>query len=235
MTKRRSGIVLIFFSFICLSYWKSVAASSEAENQYQLQLLQQEVRELRGLIENIDYQLKKQKSIGDDRYLELDSRLQSILYEHDSSLGKEKAGESAVIDLPDFDQSGEKDLYETAQLLIRNKQFDRAIEQLRSFIQSFPDSQLLANAYYWLGLVYADKIDPDLEQARQALAQVMAYFPDHAKVPDAAYALGKVHHALGNCETAKSLLGQVVDQYPDKSASKLSENYLRESVDCSGP
>ena len=90
----------------------------------------------------------------------------------------------------------------------------------------------MANAYYWLGQVYAAKIDPDLELARQALAQVISYFPEHSKVPDAAFALGKVHFALGDCERAKALLAKVVDQYPDKSAAKLSKNFMEDMGDC---
>ena len=121
---------------------------------------------------------------------------------------------------------------DTARQLIRNRQFEKAVEQLNNFIKSFPESQLIANAYYWLGQVYAAKIDPDLEQARQALAQVISYFPEHSKVPDAAFALGKVHYALGDCERAKTLLSQVVDQYPDKSAAKLSENFIKDIGDC---
>mgnify|MGYP001185851934 FL=1 len=117
--------------------------------------------------------------------------------------------------------------------MIRNRQYDKAVDQLSNFIQSFPESQLIANAYYWLGQVHAAKIDPDLEQARQALAQVISFFPDHSKVPDAAFALGKVHYALGDCERAKTLLSQVVEQYPGKSAAKLSENYLKDIGDCS--
>ena len=72
----------------------------------------------------------------------------------------------------------------------------------------------------------------DFEKARQALAQVITFFPEHGKVPDAAYALGKVYNALGDCQRATELLQRVVDQYPGKSAAKLAENYLRESVDC---
>ena len=113
-------------------------------------------------------------------------------------------------------------------------QYDLAITQLESLIARFPDGEYTANAYYWLGQVYAAKANPDFEKARQALAQVISYFPEHSKVPDAAYALGKVYHTLGDCERATDLLQQVVDQYPGKSAAKLAETYLRESVDC-GP
>tara|TARA_A100001011_G_scaffold371838_1_gene429611 strand:- start:617 stop:1270 length:654 start_codon:yes stop_codon:yes gene_type:complete len=212
--------------------WSLFADNIEPESQYQIQLLQQEVMKLRGLIESLEYEIKRQKSVSDDRYLELDARLQNLLNE--DILDKEglDPDDQSIEVLPDFELSGEKELYDTARQLIRNRQYEKAVDQLSNFIQSFPESQLIANAYYWLGQVYAAKIDPDLVQAKQALAQVISYFPDHSKVPDAAFALGKVHYALGDCERAKTLLSQVVDQYPGKSAAKLSENYLRDIGDC---
>ena len=212
--------------------WFVYAKSIDSESQYQIQLLRQEVMELRGLIENLDYEIKRQKAVADDRYLELDDRLQNLLVEgrtDEKGIGlKEQPSEA----LPDFELSGEKELYDTARQLIRNRQYEQAVDQLNNFIQSFPESQLVANAYYWLGQVYAAKIDPDLQRARQSLAQVISYFPKHSKVPDAAFALGKVHYALGDCQRAKTLLAQVVEQYPDKSAAKLSENFIRDMGEC---
>ncbi|MBO6655541.1 MAG: tol-pal system protein YbgF [Pseudomonadales bacterium] len=210
--------------------------ASGIEAQYQLQLLQQEVMELRGQVEELQYQLDRQKSIQDDRYLELDARLQQLIQSQSAPVVTERAlidsgsGETAesLVD----ESLGEQELYETTQLLIRNRQYDLAISQMESLIARFPDGDYTANAYYWLGQVYAAKANPDFEKARQALAQVISYFPEHGKVPDAAYALGKVYHTLGDCERATELLQQVVDQYPGKSAAKLAETYLRESVDC---
>jgi len=184
------------------------------------------------LIESLDYETRRQKAVADDRYLELDARLQNLLREKRTENKGAGLQDQANEVLPDFELGGEKELYDTARQLIRNRQFEKAVEQLNNFIKSFPESQLIANAYYWLGQVYAAKIDPDLEQARQALAQVISYFPEHSKVPDAAFALGKVHYALGDCERAKTLLSQVVDQYPDKSAAKLSENFIQDIGDC---
>lgn len=209
---------------------------SGIESQYQMQLLQQEVMQLRGQVEQLQHQLNRQKSIQDDRYLELDARLQQLMQSQTSPAVTETPTpndeDSTIISEQPDDSVSEAELYETAQLLIRNRQYDLAITQLDSLIARYPDGEYTANAYYWLGQVYAAKADPDFEKARQALAQVITFFPDHSKVPDAAYALGKAYYALGDCERAVDLLQQVVDQYPGKSAAKLAETYLRDSVDC---
>ena len=207
-------------------------ASGGMENQYQQQLLQQEVMELRGLVERLQHELSRLKSIQDDRYLELDARLQQVLKANvqEPVPVTEDPGETAVAVIDG--NLSEKDLYETTQVLIRNRQYEMAITQLEALIDRFPDGEYTANTYYWLGQVQAAKTNPDFEKARQALAQVISYFPDHSKVPDAAYALGKVYYTLGDCERATDLLQQVMDQYPGKTAAKLAENYLRESVNC---
>jgi tol-pal system protein YbgF len=207
-------------------------ASGGMENQYQQQLLQQEVMELRGLVERLQHELSRLKSIQDDRYLELDARLQQVLKANVQvpEPVAEDPGETAVSVIDE--NLSEKDLYETTQILIRNRQYEMAITQLEALIDRFPDGEYTANTYYWLGQVQAAKTNPDFEKARQALAQVISYFPEHSKVPDAAYALGKVYYTLGDCERATDLLQQVMDQYPGKTAAKLAENYLRESVNC---
>ena len=202
------------------------------ESQYQMQLLQQEVMELRGVIEQLQFELQRMKTLQDDRYLELDARLQQALQARPAAVETASSANLQPDALVAEDSLGEKELYEMTQLLIRNRQYDMAITQLEALIQRFPDGAYTPNAYYWLGQVYAAKTEPDFEKARQALAQVISYFPDHTKVPDAAFALGKVYHTLGDCKRAENLLQQVVTQYPGKSAAKLAENFLRESVHC---
>ena len=206
--------------------------SAGIEEQYQLQLLQQEVMQLRGVVEQLQFELQRMKTLQDDRYLELDGRLQQALQVRPPVTDTVDAGELPQQSADVAEDLSERDLYETTQLLIRNRQYDHAITQLEALIARFPDGEFTPNAYYWLGQVYAAKTDPDFEKARQALAQVISYFPDHGKVPDAAFALGKVYHTLGDCKRAEELLQRVVTQYSDKSAAKLAENYLRESVNC---
>ena len=208
------------------------AMRGSMESQYQLQLLQKEIMELRGLVEKLQYEVSGLKSIQDDRYLELDDRLQRALKANVSAPQPVARGPREAAVGESDENLGEKELYETIQILIRNRQYEMAITQLEALIGRFPDGEYTANAYYWLGQVQAAKTNPDFEKARQALAQVISYFPDHGKVPDAAYALGKVYYKLGDCERATDLLQQVIDQYSGKSAAKLAESYLRESVNC---
>ena len=218
-----------------LTYRQPIEAepkSSGFEQQYQMQLLQQEVMQLRGVVEQLQYELQRIKAVQDDRYLELDSRLQQALQASEAKPAATVVDEQEESDSGPDENLSEKDQYETVQMLIRNRQYDMAITQLDGLIKRFPDGEYTPNAYYWLGQVYTAKVNPDFEKARQALAQVISYFPDHSKVPDAAYALGKVYNTLGDCQRATELLQQVVQRYEGRSAAKLAENYLRASVDC---
>ena len=220
-----------------VSYRPPIEEESKLGNmdeQYQLQLFQQEMMELRGMVEQLKHEFSRLKLIQDDRYLELDARLQQALKANISvpQPVAEELGEAVAAVAVADENLGEKELYETIQILIRNRQYEMAITQLEALIVRFPDGEYTANTYYWLGQVQAAKTNPDFEKARQALAQVISYFPEHSKVPDAAYALGKVYHKLGDCERATDLLQTVINQYPKKSAAKLAGSYLRESVNC---
>ncbi|MCB1644307.1 MAG: tol-pal system protein YbgF [Pseudomonadales bacterium] len=217
-------------------------AGNPMETQYQMQLLQQEVQELRGIVEELQYQLQRFRKTQDDRYLELDGRFQDMREQlaTGGTLNMSEPGSSAVLPadpetgtgggLTAAESQNEKALYETALELIRNRQYDLAITQLQAVIANYPEGELAPNAYYWLGEVFAAKPEPDYEGARQALAQVITFFPDHRKVPDAAFKLGKVYHLMGDCSRARELLDQVIEQHDGKSVAKLASNYVRDKM-----
>ena len=80
--------------------------------------------------------------------------------------------------------------------------------------------------------VHAAMPQPDYEQARQALVQVIDGFPGNNKVPDASFKLGKVYHLMGDCSRSKAFLQQVATSYASKSAGQLAERYLANQIDC---
>jgi len=219
---------------------------SGMENVYQTQVLQQEVQELRGLVEELSHEIQQMKSRQADRYLELDRRLEDFRKQmvRRSPPGSEDpvAGSGDVDQVPggiggtedqsELSATNEKSLYDTALELIRSRQYDMAIVQLDTVISRYPDGKYAPNAYYWLGEVYAARPDPDYEMARQSLAQVISFFPEHRKVPDAAFKLGKVYHLMGDCVRAEEILTQVIQQHQGTTVAKLAETYLRDKVAC---
>ena len=208
---------------------------------YQMQVLQQEVMSLRGLVEQLSHDIQKSKSIQEDRYLELDRRLQNQSASHQpATAGVDSgAGSADLASAPDpsppiagEELKAEQSYYDEGLTSIRARDYDQAIASLRSVIEHYPTGVYAPNAYYWIGEVHAAKPEPDYEAARQALVQVIKSYPASNKVPDAAFKLGKVYHLMGDCSRAKASLGDVAKTYSTKSAGKLAERYLLDQIDC---
>lgn len=209
------------------------SGSDSIEGQYQLQLLQQEVMTLRGLVEELNYKIERLQETQDNRYLELDSRFQKLTSKYESQAPSSLTPTAEPLsDTAPIINLDEETLYDTALELIRNKQYELAVTQLRAVIDQYPNGRYTPNAYYWLGDVYIAMPQPQYEKARQALAQVIAFFPDHSKVPDATYKLGVVYNLMGNCARATEILKQVIREHQGRSVAGLAETHLRNKVNC---
>ena len=217
------------------------ASLSPIDLTYQMQVLQQEVMSLRGLVEQLSHDIQKSKSIQEDRYLELDRRLQNQPASRQAAAVVPNIA-SVPADLPSSEDAqapavadelkSEQSYYDEGLTSIRARDYDQAIASLRSVIEHYPIGVYAPNAYYWIGEVHAAKPEPDYEAARQALVQVIKSYPASNKVPDAAFKVGKVYHLMGDCPRAKSALSDVAETYSAKSAGKLAEQYLLDQIDC---
>ena len=218
------------------------ASLSAMDMTYQMQVLQQEVMSLRGMVEQLSHDLQKSKSIQEDRYLELDRRLQSqptvalsvalsdsVEVSADLSLVSDSDADTPIVD---DEIKPEQSYYDQGRTLILARDYDQAIASLRLVIEHYPIGVYAPNAYYWIGEVHAAKPEPDYEAARQALVQVIKSYPDSNKVPDAAFKLGKVYHLMGDCQRAKASLSDVAKTYSTKSAGKLAERYVLDQIAC---
>lgn len=216
---------------------------SGGELVYQLQVLQQDLQDLRGNVEDLQHQIKEIQSTQQSRYLDLDKRIQNLQQQLNQRGGQNPSGSVAQNQQGTIDDvnkeaptssssASEKAMYDKALDMIRNRKFNDAITQLQAVIAKYPNGDLTANTYYWLGEVYAALPNPDYDKARQALAQVTTYFPKSRKVPDAMYKLGKVYYYMGDCKRSKEMLNKVVQDYQGKSVAKLAESFLHDNTDC---
>ncbi len=218
--------------------------NAAANSFYQLQLLQQEVLELRGLLEEQAFQLKRLKQQRTDDYLDLDRRISALSGAGLSSAqGAGGVGRShlstasrptstAANSGPQPGQVGsapnvdaEASTYRAAYDLLKQRQVDAAITAFSDLLIDHPEGKYAANAHYWLGEIFLLK--NDLESSRQWFTRLLEGFPGHRKVPDAQFKLGKVYHLLGDPDQAKQLLQTVAASNAD--SARLARKYLEQN------
>lgn len=203
------------------------------ELMYQLQLLQQEVMNLRGQVEEQGHQLRQLKQQSLERYLDLDKRLGAGVATPAPDAGKAAAATAtAVAAKPSVTEiPGETEAYRAAYGLVRSQQFDDSIAAFDAFLQTYPDGRYAANAHYWLGELYLVITPQDLEASRQAFTLLLREYPDNSKVPDALYKLGKVYFLKGNSTKSREYLERVIAEFgdSDSSAVKLAKDFLAEN------
>ena len=205
----------------------------QSEQYYQMQILQDEVRTLRGMLEEITYQLQQIKQRQMDDYLDIDRRLMSItsaevgpdVAQTDSNLNAELGsagdygGQPTDKDWTDAETVTDKastatgavqaadikaDYDSASSLLLKNRDLEGAILAFHKHIDTFPESPYVANAYYWLGEIY--DVREETELALQSFRTVVDNYADHRKAMDARFKLGKLYHKLGQTKQAKTLL-----------------------------
>jgi tol-pal system protein YbgF len=208
---------------------------------YQLQVLQQEVQELRGLVEEQSYQLNRLARDQQEQYIDLDGRIAGMV-----SSGARPAGSAATASVASpggtvatppgggslvaapagGGSQSEREAYTRAFDLMKARQFDESAQAFDVLINNYPNGQYTPNAFYWLGELYlAQSLS---EQARASFAQVLNLYPDHPKVPDSLYKMGVVYHRLGENDEAISYFQRVIREYPNSSAAGLATRYMAE-------
>jgi len=213
---------------------EALPVNVSADRFYQLQLLQQEVLELRGLVEEQAHQLKRLKQQRTDDYLDLDRRISALgnggapSAASDSTLVAE-SGQSGSTTSPAVNNVAGSDVeaeaYRSAYDLLKQRQVDQAITAFSDLLIDHPEGKYAANAHYWLGEIFLLK--NDLESARQWFTRLLDGFPGHRKVPGAQFKLGKVYHLLGDMEKSRVLLDSVAATRSD--AARLAKKYIEQN------
>jgi len=200
---------------------------------YQLQILQQEVQELRGLVEEQNYQLRRLARDQQEQYIDLDGRVAQLVQAGAAASPTGSANASSgsafprtpIATIPSAG-GGEREAYTSAFDLMKARQFDESAMAFNQLIVAYPNGQYTPNAFYWLGELYL--ASEDVEKARQSFAQVLNLYPDHPKIADTLYKLGVVYHRLGDGRRSVEYFTRVQAEYPQSSAATLAASYASE-------
>tara|TARA_B110000046_G_scaffold185952_1_gene230723 strand:- start:1433 stop:2227 length:795 start_codon:yes stop_codon:yes gene_type:complete len=207
------------------------------DSYYQLQVLQEEVQMLRGMVEELTYELQQVKQRQMEDYLDLDRRLSEVIA-GTPAVQPTTAGQvvNSIAAQSSFTspigQSAGPALAETAamkvdydnasDLLLKQRDIEGAALAFNQHIIDFPSSRYVANAHYWLGEIYL--LQGQEELARQAFTAVIDEHATHSKAMDARFKLGKIYHQLGDDKRARELLENTAQS--TGGAAKKAQIYL---------
>jgi len=192
--------------------------------QSQLDDLQNEVNELRGVTELHTHQLSQVLERQRELYQELDRRVNDALKPVNQVPAAIIAPTSDVnvnysSDLP------ENEAYDRAvNMVLKDKRYEQAIPEFRAFNQKYPQSTYAANAHYWLGQLLFNK--NELAEAKAEFETVVNQYQDSRKRSDAMLKLAMVEQKQDNSATAISLYKKLILEYPNSSAAQLAQPRL---------
>ena len=192
--------------------------------QRQLDELQNEVNELRGVTELHTHQLSQILERQRELYQELDRRVSQALKPANSVPASIEAPANSVQQNYSSNLT-ENEAYDRAvNMVLKDKQYDKAIPEFRTFNQKFPNSTYAANAHYWLGQLLFNK--NELVEAKKEFEVVVSQFQDSSKRSDAMLKLATVEQKQNNKARAVNLYQQLIKEYPNSSAAKLAQPRL---------
>lgn len=200
----------------------AIPANAQWELYSQLQQMQDEVQRLRGVVDELGYQLDQIKRQQRDRYLDLDQRINQI--KSGSGVSGSASSMPAVESVAQV--KDEKETYNTAMQLLRERKFNESIGLLEQLIAMSPEGMYAPYGEYWLGELYMALVPAQYDVAKEHFIRLLTQFPEHSKVSDGMFKLGKLYHLKGEQEKARVTLQKVVKDYPGKPAAKLAQELL---------
>ncbi|MDP3584817.1 MAG: tol-pal system protein YbgF [Thiobacillus sp.] len=188
----------------------------------EVETLKAENARLRGLAEMQQHQLETLGKRQNDLYADLDQRLADLTKAAQPAATAD--GVAVPAGTPPADASTASRNYETALALFREANYPGAIAGFGSFLKAHPDSELAANAQYWIGYSYYA-----LKDYKTALAQqqkLVATYPGNPKVPDALFNIATNQIALEQTAAARKTLEEIVAKHPGTPAATLAARRL---------
>jgi len=203
----------------------SMRTEAQHRQQAQLDVMQNEVNELRGAIELQNYQLEKILDRQRELYLEIDKRIEAAKTQ--PLVMPTDAANTATGDVEAPFSANENEAYDKAvNLILKDRLYDQAIPEFQRFLENFPNSSYVPNAHYWLGQLLFNK--QDWSGAGAQFQSLITDYPDSSKRADATLKLGITEMERSNAARAKQLWEKVVAEFPDSSSAKLAEKRLKE-------
>lgn len=224
-------------------------ASGLSELFAQVQALQEELRDLRGQLEEQSHQIQLLQQQQRDNYLDLDGRLSAVITGGAAAAGPSSApppvsadrmqgpaaptggsptpmtaapGNPVPMVPPSAPKQGEQTAYEAAYEQLKQGKMDDALADFQAFVAAYPASRYVPNALYWMGEI--GLVKNDTQGALAQFKRVVDNYPAHSKAADAHYKLGTLYTQLNDKAKARAHLEKAI--LAGGSVAALAQRYL---------
>ena len=208
------------------------------------QQLEQDIRKLRGQLEEQENTISQLKSDLENRYTDLDQRLELLSQKIDPPEENTEAEQNTteatvqtetnapvIQPQPVAPQTNptntnpieqEKAAYTVALDAYKQGGAKKAIQPMQNFIKNYPNGIYVGNAYFWLAEFYL-AVDPvDYKSAKQNYEIVATRYPNSAKAARALYQLYSIAHEVDkNMTLANQYKTKLLNQYPQSEEAKF--------------
>lgn len=226
---------------------QTIATDSTPSMQWQLyqqvQQLQQEVRDLRGQLEVQANIIERMKQDARNRYLDLDQRITELknrpIAVADSNTPNNTATSSpaatastetsttpVVATPPVVNPDDDKKAYFAAYQTFKTGGPNKAINPMRNFIKTYPQSSYISSAYYWLGEFYLAASPADVNNAKKSFKIVTDNYADAPKAAAALLKLASFADVDGKTTEAIKYMQRIIKEFPQSDEAKAAKAYL---------
>ncbi len=211
-----------------------------AELNVSLNAIQEELRQLRGRIEEMEHQQQRVTERFESLERDMDARLgmlernatsaapatisppviggntdaqEPMVSVRDAESDEAPATKPATAASSGYQNSNEH--YNAAFKLLNQGDYTQSAAEFESFTQQYPDDVLVGNAYYWLGETHY--VRSQFEQAAEKFRSGFEAMPQGPKSPDNLLKLAMSLSALQRKDEACVVLSQLIKKHSDKS------------------
>ncbi len=212
--------------------------------QQQAEAMRQELRTLRGQLDEVRHEIEGLQKQQRDLYSDLDRRL--LLIENGVQPGVAGTGpidrqqgvaapdgaEAARIPVAagsgatesDIRAADETTVYSDAFAALKAGRYEEAARGFQLYLTKYPDGPRADYATYWLGeSMYAQR---DFVTSLKVFQRVVSGFPESRKAPDALLKVAYCQYELKAFRNARATLQKVVSGFPGTDAARLAEQRL---------
>ena len=217
--------------------------SKTAGQNATIEELHEEIRILKGKLEETDYLLKQKinafAELSEKRQIKLEGidkttslnkdrieRLEQYLNLESTGpipkrtpVSNETAGKQAKQKL------SENDLYRSAKQAYDKGDFNTAREEFQKLLKEFPKSENADNAQFWIGEIYYR--EKWYEKAILEYQKVIEKYPKGNKVTASLLKQGFAFFNLGDKSNARLILSELIKKYPKSNEAKIAERKLK--------